>query len=181
MTLGTPNQVGQLSPDGAWRWDGTRWVPSGAPFGSGRPRRSRTWLWWLAGGCAVLLLLGAAGGIWGVTTLVRNVQQGGLSCLPNDFPKYPDATVTRVYTYFGTGVAPGDSSECQETLSSNDDVTTVTTFYTSRLDSGDWGITANDTTNGVVRFARRTKPQNVGAVQLLGRGDHTVIEIRFDS
>lgn len=181
MTPQAPYQPGQTSPDGAWRWDGARWVPTGASSAPPAQRGSRRWLWWLGGGCLLLLLLGIGGGIWGVTTLVRTAQQGGFNCLPSDFPRYPGATVTRVYTYVGTGVAPGDSRECQQGLSSDDDAATVTEFYTSNLNSGDWTITNIDTANGVIRFARKSKPQNVGVVQLLGRGRHTQIEIKFDS
>ena len=37
--------MGQLSPDGMWRWDGMRWVPvsSSQPLASG-PARSRPWI-----------------------------------------------------------------------------------------------------------------------------------------
>jgi hypothetical protein len=145
------------------------------------PRRGRGWIWWLAGGCAVLIVLGVAGGVWGAVSLVNNIQKGGLSCLPSDFPRYPGATVTRDYTYFGTGVAPGDSRECQESLSSDDDVATVSAFYTSQLNSGDWQITANDRTSGQLKFTRKSRLQDVGVIQLLGRGEHTVIDIKFDS
>lgn len=180
MAANTPNPVGQLSPDGNWMWDGGRWIPVQRP-GQPPPRRSRTWLWWLGGGCALLLLLVVGGGIWAISSFVNAVQNGSLSCMPSDFPRYPGATVTRDFRYVGTGVAPGDTRECQETLSSNDDVATVTDFYTSKLESGDWQITGNDKTSGQIRFVRKSKTQQVGMIQLLGRGEHTVIEIRFDS
>jgi hypothetical protein len=32
-----------------------------------------------------------------------------------------------------------------------------------------------------MRFRRVSKPQNVGVIDLLGRGQHTVIQIKFDS
>lgn len=176
----TPYQVGQLSPDGAWMWDGARWVPVQRP-GQPPPRQSRTWIWWLAGGCALLLVLGVGGGVWAIRSLVNAVEKGQLSCMPSDFPRYPGAAVTRDYTYVGTGVAPGDSRECQETASSNDDVATVTDFYTRKLESGDWHVTANDKTSGQIRFVRKSRPQQVGVIELLGRGEHTVIEIKFDS
>lgn len=180
MSAPTPYPVGQLSPDGMWTWDGARWVPVQRPLPPPQ-RRSRSWMWWVAGGCAVVLLLGVAGAVVAGVALVNKIQSGGLTCLPSDFPKYPNAQVTRVYTYVGSGVAPGDSSECQETLSSDDDVATVTSFYSAQLDSGDWSVTAIDRANGQIRFARRSKNQQVGVVQLLGQGQHTVVEIRFDS
>jgi len=177
-----PYQPGQLSPDGMWRWDGARWIPSGQqgrqPL---RPRGSRTWIWWLAGGCALLLLIGAGGAIWGALSLVNAVQHGALNCLPSDFPSYPGATITREYTYFGGGVAPGDSKECQMTLESDDDSATVSDFYASRLDSGDWTVTANDSANGQIRFHRVSRPLTMGILDLLARGQHTEIQLKLDS
>ena len=165
-----------------WRWDGRQWVPSTPPASArqhSRPRR--TWIWWVAGGCALLLVIGVVGAIVGGAALVNRIQHGDFSFLPSDFPAYPGATLTSEKTYIGTGVAPGDSKECQESLDSEDDVKTVTSFYASRLSSGDWEITTNDEANGTIRFARMSRPQTVGIVTLLGRGSHTVIEIKLDS
>jgi hypothetical protein len=181
MSSQPPNQPGQLSPDGAWRWDGWQWVPV-APQGAVRPPPPRrTWIWWVAGGCALLLILAVIGGTVGAVGLAKRFQQGGFACLPSDFPSYPGATVTRENTYVGTGVAPGDTKECQETLESNDEMTTVTDFYTSHLDTGDWRIISNDSRNGVISFQRRSRVQTVGRVRLLGRGQRTVIEVMLDS
>ena len=174
---------GQLSPDGAWRWDGRQWVPTGTQGYQPAPARRGPgrWIWWVAGGCIVLLVLGIGLGIFGAVQLAKRFQEGSLSCLPSDFPRYSGTTVTRDYTYFGTNVAPGDSQECQESLTSQDDTAAVTAFYESHLSSGDWTITSNDTSNGAIHFARRSRPQTVGTVQLLGRGEHTDIVIRLDS
>jgi hypothetical protein len=138
-------------------------------------------LWWLAGGCALLLVVAIAGGIWGITSLVHSFQNGGLACLPSDFPHYPSAQITREYTYVGAGLAPGDSRECQETLDSSDDVATVTEFYASHLNSGDWKVTANDPSNGRIDFQRVSRPQTVGVLLLFGRGQHTTIDIKLES
>ena len=180
MSAQPPGEVGRVSPDGQWMWDGTRWVPIQRP-GQPAVRRPRTWLWWLGGGCALLLVLVIGGGIWGISSLVNAVQHGQLSCMPSDFPRYPGATVTRDYTYFGSGIAPGDSRECQESLTSTDNVSTVSSYYTSQLSSGDWKVSANDTTTGQISFSRRSKPTNIGVIQLLGQGEHTVIVIKYDS
>jgi len=136
-------------------------------------------MWWLAGGCAVVLVLGLAGGIYGIVSLIRAAQSGSLACLPSDFPKYPGATLTGEYTSFGTNVAPGTSHECEETFDSNDDVATVRDFYTSELSTGDWHVTSNDTANGTINFARLSKPQSIGSVQLLGRGQHATISVKL--
>jgi len=177
-------EIGRISPDGMWRWDGRQWVPATPrPPGQGQggPRGRRTWIWWVAGGCALLLILGVGGAVIGGAALVNRLQHGDFACLPSDFPSYPGAAVTGEKTYFGTGVAPGDSRECTESLDSDDDVATVTDFYTSRLSSGDWKITSSDRANGTISFARISRPQTVGAVTLLGRGTHTVINIKLDS
>jgi hypothetical protein len=149
---------------------------------STNPRQSNLrWLWFVAGGCALLLLIGAAGAVVGGLALVKKFQQGGFACLPSDFPSYPGATITFEKTYVGTGLPAGDTSQCQQTLDSNDDVATVTEYYAGRLDTDDWRITSNDTTNGVIKFARRSRPQTAGTVELLGRGQHTSIQVKLDS
>jgi len=177
-----PPDAGQLSPDGMWRWDGRQWVPATPqPAVQARPRGSRTWIWLVAGGCAVLLVLGAVGAVVGGMALVSRVQHGDFACLPSDFPSYPSATVTGEKTYVGTGLAPGDTHECTETLASDDSVATVSDFYTSRLSSGDWKITSNDQAFGTIRFARVSRAQTVGVVALVGRGSHTEIDIKLDS
>ena len=177
-----PPEAGRLSPDGMWRWDGRQWVPAtpqAPPPGCPRPRR--TWIWWVAGGCALLLILGVVGAVIGGVALVNRLQHADFACLPSDFPSYPSATLTDERTYIGTGLAPGDTHECTESLSSDDNVATVTDFYTSRLSSGDWKITSYDAANGTIRFARISRPQTVGVVALIGRGSHTEIQIKLDS
>jgi hypothetical protein len=167
-------QPGQISPDGLWRWDGQRWVPTGAmapqqqaPM---RPRGSLAWLWWLGGGCALLIVVAVVAGIFGLTGLVRNFQGGAYSCLPADFPSYPGASVVRENSTVGT------HNECDMTLSSNDDVGTVTRFYATRLNQGDWQDTV-DVVNGVVTFKQVSGGHATGQVQLLGAGQHTEIRI----
>jgi hypothetical protein len=113
--------------------------------------------------------------------LVNKFQQGVFSCLPSDFPKYPGVRVLNQRIWYGTGVAPGDTKECQTTLSSNDEVATVTAFYSDQLNSGDWTIVSTDRTSGELRFRRTSRPASVGVIDLLGRGQHTEIQIRFDS
>jgi hypothetical protein len=172
---------GQLSPDGQWRWDGTTWVPSGQVASLATPpRRSFAWVWWLAGGCAVLVVVAIVAGAEGLGSLVNNFQHGGFTCLPSDFPAYPGTTVAGENTRVGTGIAPGDNHECQMTLESNDSVSTVTDWYASHLDSGDWAASA-DVSSGVIHFQRRSRSATKGSIQLLGRGQHTEIQITLDS
>jgi hypothetical protein len=182
MATGSPLQPGQLSPDGLWRWDGVTWVPV-APGGSPMPppRRSRAWIWWLGGGCAVLLVIGVIGIGFGAFTLVNRFQHGGFSCLPSDFPNYPNATVANQQTKIGAGIANGDTKECLMVLESNDDVATVTAYYEQQLNSGDWTISSSDLAGGTISFQLQSRLQTGGTVTLLARGQHTEVRIVLDS
>jgi hypothetical protein len=144
-------------------------------------RRSRGWIWWLVGGCAVLLVLAAIGAGFGLYSLVTRFQQGAFSCLPSDFPGYPGASVVSVNTKVGTGISAGDSTRCTIVYESNDDIGTVTAYYQSHLNSGDWTIVTSDSASGVIGFQRKSRPQTVGTVTLLGRGQHSEIDIQLDS
>jgi hypothetical protein len=182
MAAQPPVQPGQLSPDGMWRWDGVRWVLASAPaYPQAARRSSHTWIWWVAGGCAVLLVIGLVGAGVGVYNLVNSFQHGGFSCLPSDFPSYPGATVASENTYVGTGLTPGDSKRCRMILESNDDSTTVSAFYNEKLSSGDWKVTAYVASIGQIQFQRVSRPQTIGTVDFLGRGQHTEIHIQLDS
>ncbi len=174
-------QPGQLSPDGHWRWDGATWVP--AALGASpipTPRRSRSWIWWLAGGCAILLVIGAVGVGFGVYSLVNRFQHGGFSCLPSDFPSYPGASAVNENAQVGNEFSPGDNSRCTMVFESNDGLEIVTAFYRSEVNATDWTITS-PVSNGEFQFQRRSRPQTVGTVALVGSGQHTVIHIQLDS
>ena len=145
------------------------------------PRSSRPWIWWLVGGCAVLLVIAVVGAGFGAYSLVSRFQHGGFSCLPRDFPTYPGASVIAENTQFGNEFSPGDNTRCNMGFDSNDSVATVTIYYQAQLDNGDWTIVSSDTANGVISFQRRSRPQTVGTVTLLGRGQHSTINIQLDS
>jgi hypothetical protein len=152
-------------------------VAPGAPA----TRRSRSWIWWVAGGCALLLVLAIVGGAIGIASLVNSFQHGGLTCLPSDFPQYSGATVVNEQTFYGTGVAPGDSKSCRMTVDSNDNVATVTAFYRDKLSGGDWKVVSYNDASGQIQFQRVSRPLTVGTVELLGRGSSSEIKITLDS
>ena len=114
-----------------------------------------------------------------MVTLFRAVQNGSLACLPSDFPQYPSATTTREYTYVGTTGHVGDSHECDETFDSSDDVATVRDFYVNHLNSADWHVTSSDAQNGTIDFARVSRPQTVGSMLLLGRGQRSTFAVKL--
>ena len=78
-------------------------------------------------------------------------------------------------------MSAADSTRCTMVIDSNDEVATVTTYYEARLNSGDWTILSSDAANGVISFQRKSRPQTVGTVSLLGRGKHSEIDIQLDS
>jgi len=128
-----------------------------------------------------LLVLGAVGAGFGVYSLVTRFQHGGFSCLPSDFPTYPGASAVNENAQIGNEFSPGDNNRCNMAFDSNDDVATVTTFYQAQLNSGDWTIVSTDSVNGVINFQLKSRPETVGTVTLLGRGQHSEIGIQLDS
>lgn len=139
------------------------------------PRRSRAWIGWLAGGCALLLVLAVIGAAFGLSSLVKEFQNGAFNCLPSDFPSYPGATVSSENTSFGT------TRRCSIVLESDDGVAAVTAFYHQELSTGDWTITSSDPGSGEFSFRLRSRAQTYGTISLLGRGQHTEIEIQLNS
>lgn len=174
MSVEPSSQVGQLSPDGMWRWDGRQWVPTGVQ--GGPPRRPRRWLWWLAGGCAVLLILGLVGAVAGGRVLVDRFQHGAFTCLPSDFPRYPGATVSSESPYTGT-----NGSECRMTFDSSDRVSWVGPYYQTWLDQDDWSVLAVDYSNATITFQRRSRAQTAGSVKLTRLGEGTRIRVVLKS
>ena len=145
------------------------------------PRRSRGWIWWLVGGCAVVLVIGAIGAGFGIYSLVNRFQHGGFSCLPSDFPSYPGASAVNENAQIGNEFSPGDNNRCNMAFDSNDGVATVGSYYLQQLGSGDWTIMSSSPVNGVISFQRKSRPQTVGTLTLLGRGQHSEIDIQLDS
>lgn len=138
-------------------------------------RRSRAWIGWLAGGCALLLVIVVIGAGFGLFSLVRQFQNGAFNCLPSDFPSYPGATVSSENTSIGT------IRRCTIVLESDDGVAAVTTFYQRELNTGDWAITSSDPAGGDFSFQRLSRSQTFGTIALSGRGQHTEIEIQLTS
>ena len=188
-----------------WRWDGQQWVPTDLARPPQPAGPKRTWIWWAAGGCGLLLLIAVYHYVAGWHLEVDQTDALAVASRTVGFPvghasaqlawrgllsrpawrilvySADEPSTTRDYTYYGTNLAPGDTRECQEVLASNDDVSTVTDFYAGKLSTGDWKITSDDRATGELKFARVSRPLTVGVVDMLGRGQHTVIQIKLDS
>src|SRR5690348_3122267 len=144
-----------------WRWDGRQWSATGhvpRPQTAGRPR---SWVWWVAGAGALLLVIGIVGGAYGLISLARTMQQGGLTCLPSDFPHYPGSFVSSETTSLGPV-----GHQCHMTFESGDTVTTVGPYFQSHLSSGDWAVISVDFPNGTIAFNRISQPEVRGTVKL---------------
>ena len=148
-----------------------QWVPATAQA-SGR-RRSRAWIGVLAG-CAVLLVLASAGAGFGIYSFVQGIKNYSTTCLPSDFPKYPGSTP--VDENFGLhDVYPGFT--CHFVLDSNDDVDTVTTFYTNKLNTGSWQVTLSGDPPGTIVFQPATHASPFGTVHVATASTHTEVTI----
>lgn len=177
MAVEPPVQPGQLSPDGKWQWDGTRWVPA-APVTPAVPRRSRSWIWWLAGGCAVVLLLVIAGAAFGSVALYSHLERGGFTCLPSTFPRYPGSTFGNI-NYELNGPTPGNS--CNMVFESKDSVGAVLDYYQTRLNRGDWQVSSIDQETGQIEFRSVKRAKTHGTLGIAAVGDHTQITVQLYS
>jgi len=108
-------------------------------------RRSRIWPWVLAGMLVVGLAVGGAGAIQ-VYSFVHGFLNGSRTCLPDDFPGYPGGVLAdQVFAW--------PETTCHLLVETNDDVSTVTAFYRSKLSTGDW-TTPSEEESARVNFQR---------------------------
>src|SRR5258708_22304404 len=171
MASAPPPELGQVSPDGRWRWAGTRWV-SAQPQSASR-RGSRVWVW-LVAGCLTILLLTGAGVGFAIYSRVQGFLHGTYTCLPSDFPRYPgSANADQIFEL--NGAYPGNT--CHVVLESNDDVATVTAFYESKLNTGAWQVTSSATQGGKIIFQPAKAATPFGTVQVVVSNTHTEITI----
>ena len=168
-----PIEADMVSPDGTWRRDGARWVPV-QPQSSPRGRPFlRTWM---LVGCATVLVLAVVGiGIgYPAYSFINHVFTGSHRCLPSDFPLYPGATPAD-FNLGVNGANPGYS--CNVVFESTDDVATVTAFYQSKLNTGDWWVTTSDGQAGNLTFQFVGGAQPFGTVNVTAGKTHTEITV----
>ncbi len=95
------------------------------------------------------------------------------SCPGGDFPRYAGSEQTS----FTVNV--GSVTECDAEFSAPASVGAVTEYMQAHLDAGDWQLVSTDPAQGVLTFQRRSHPSTTGQVQLLGQGDHTLLEVQI--
>jgi hypothetical protein len=125
-------------------------------------------------GCSTVAVLTAAGVGYGIYSFVQDVRHGTATCLPSDFPRYPGATYAG-FTFGLNGAYPENT--CQAVFEANDDVATVTVFYRSKLNTGDWQVTPIGTQVDTVFFQPAKSDAPFGMVQVAVANTHTEITI----
>jgi hypothetical protein len=167
---------GDLTPDGFWRWDGAQWVPSGqaAPQALA-PRRSLGSMWWLAGGCGLLVVVAMVAGLaFGGLALVNTIRSGGFNCVPSDFPAYPGATFSSVNVS-----SNGSSRMCTTVFESNSSPAAVQDFYEKHLSDAPWQVSPGAPRANEIYFINTTT-HAYGSVLVSATGSGSEITIEFD-
>ena len=95
---------------------------------------------------------------------------GVTSCLPDDFPKYPGATVSSI-------VISDSFGNCTVQFRTRDSSTAVTTFFETNLDQGDW-VRVTDAA-GRIEFSRQSDPNVSGYVQVIGLPGQTQFQVQI--
>jgi hypothetical protein len=130
----------------------------------------------------LFLVMSSIGAVWLLTSLVHSLQSADATCLPTDFPRYPGATIAaESFEMFGPNIAPGDTRKCVVGYQTSDDQATVTDYFASRLEVGDWRVTATNRDAGQIKFRRISKPSIVGTIDIAVKNDKTRISISLDS
>ena len=125
-------------------------------------------------GCSTVVVLTVGGVGYGIYSFVQGVKNGSNTCLPSDFPRYPGAVYAR-FSFDLNGVYPGNT--CHAVFESTDDVASVTAFYQSKLNTGDWQVTSNGDPANQVTFQPAKSAAPFGTVQVAVSNTHTEITI----
>jgi hypothetical protein len=121
-----------------------------------------------------VVVLTAVGAGYGIYSFVQGVKSGSTTCLPSDFPRYPGA----IYAGFTLDLNvkyPGTT--CHAVFESNADVASVTAFYQSKLNTGDWQDTSTGNQADGISFQPARSAVPFGTVQVAVGGTHTEITI----
>lgn len=95
------------------------------------------------------------------------------SCLPADFPRYSQASLASV-------VISDSFGDCTVQYRTRDSAAEVQTFFETRLNEGDWTVTAVDAKAGLIRFRRPTRSGTIGYVKVFGfPGQQTQFQIQI--
>jgi hypothetical protein len=93
-------------------------------------------------------------------TISVPIASGFGTCLPDDFPRFPLAITTG---FSGQG-------QCEVDMTTSDPVAQVLSFYSLRLNEGDWHATSAG--GSALKFARRSNSATAGTLEIDGGGIH---------
>lgn len=97
------------------------------------------------------------------------------SCLPEDFPHYPRASVASV-------VISDSFGDCTIQYRTRDSAADVQAFYKTNLAHGDWTVIGVDDQAGMIRFERTSQPTTSGYVKVFSfPGQETQFQIQIQT
>ena len=130
-------------------------------------RRGLKWKFILiAGLVGAFLVIGA---LYGLSEITRNA--AGIFGVPSDLPVYPAATLVGVHE----NVSPGET-RVDASWQADAALDAVTTFYSARLDNGQWQIVKKDPVTGIWEF-RHADGKIRGLIELSAHGQETRIDV----
>jgi hypothetical protein len=94
------------------------------------------------------------------------------SCLPDDFPRYPGASLASI-------VISDSLGNCTVQYRTRDSAADVEMFFKTSLDQGDWTVTGLSDQAGQIRFRRISQPETNGYVQVIGVPGQTQFQIQI--
>ena len=112
-------------------------------------------------------------GVFCLTLCVAASRQGRASCPPPDFPRYDGSQQT------APASNAGSAYECDAEFTAPAEVSTVTAYMRAQLDSGDWTLVTADSRQGVLAFKRQSDSTISGQVEVLARGDRSLVEVQI--
>jgi hypothetical protein len=151
-------------------------------------RLPRGCIWWVLGGCALIVVVVIAGAFIGGAALFHYYQQGGLNCLPSDFPAYPGLGPGS-YDYQLNGATPGSSCHMVFHLKDSDrrfvegeaPGAAVYDFYQIRLSRDGWQTTTGDLASGHIGFRNTNRVRTSGTVDFVQKDGYTEITVQLYS
>jgi hypothetical protein len=146
------------------------------------PRRISPW-WWVAGGCAALLVLTIVAGVLVFSLSWNAIQQraknGGFSCLPSDLPGYPGARFDGESFGLNENATPGNF--CEMKYRTSDSADTVLSTYPTRLNGAHWYASVSSTSTDEIDFFSTSNARHHGVVKVTAGDGYTEITIDYYS
>jgi len=126
----------------------------------------------LAASVALLTLVWAGMVVYVGVRIASVFHVGFTSCLPGDFPSYPEASIS--------SVAISLRDFCSVQFETRDSGQRVAEFFETNLDEGDWVVRAvGDQAGHYIIFSRHSNPSLRGIVQILVITGQTQFQIQI--